>query len=341
MKDAKRVKKIFSTNRPLGFSVLEVMVAIGLAGVLIFLVIKGIDLARNQTKTITGRTQLNLQMGDIFNTVQKDNTCKIALGGQIFLPGGTVNNVRLAQPGGVTTSYIEPGSVIGGGLAVDKLTLTDTKVPAVPMKYETSPGIFLDVLRYSATLTLELKKSDNDAMLGGLPIPRSLNVVVLQNPTNNQIVACNSDLSTAEACMEAGGVYNSALPADRRCNLVPVICARMGVQYNPTSNSCSCPADHMMLGKSDGTFGCANFAEILKQNLPPLGGCLSGGGYGVGNGGQYQYVNPITGGYSCPSGFTSMVMGQMQYQEVAGCGKYGCVYNTYTTNQHSCVKCQF
>ncbi|NJL24337.1 MAG: hypothetical protein HC902_03610 [Calothrix sp. SM1_5_4] len=42
----------------------------------------------------------------------------------------------------------------------------------------------------------------------------------------------------------------------------------------------------------------------------PQGACLSGGSYATGPG---AYVNPATGGYSCPSGFTAFDGGRHQY----------------------------
>jgi prepilin-type N-terminal cleavage/methylation domain-containing protein len=321
-----------------GFTLVQVLIAVAIMGVLATVGTQLITNLLQSQKYVTSRSQLELTIQSMLTIVKNSESCAAAFLGQPLTPGGVVD-VKITRPNG--KSY-EAGMELSPGLSIDKITLEDSGLPTVDVSFKDPvSGANLPMKRYQANLNISFKGSVTDNTLI-VPPPRKVLISVIADPANlNKIATCvGGEVSAQNVCEEAGGIYDPTKPPNARCNLVPSICAGMGISYVAASNSCGCPSGYALVSGVDGLVHCTSLADSVTSAMATLQGCLVGGAYATGTGSQV-FNNPITGLASCPSGFTATVMGNFNYTESTNCGKGGCTVTSFSTQQYLCLKCSF
>ena len=227
-----------------GFSLVEVMVALGVLGVGSMAMMSMISGVATSQKNLEDRSNMNQFSNDMQALLSDGSSCISALGG-----GSQSFNIAASKTAqGADLEFRLNGETIGKNTTIKSYRIVSDRIFATEGTLAGVDSTGRNV--YAAHLSGLFKPVNSTAKSSGLTdyAARSMGLIFLTLDSSSRIVACTkkSPLDQALAndfCLEFGGTYDSST---RKCNLVDFkdaktvvqICESMGLPYDSIANKC-------------------------------------------------------------------------------------------------------
>jgi hypothetical protein len=232
-----------------GFSTLEIMVAMGLLGLLTLAAVELIKNIGGQQSAVVAKDDAAEFVGGLSLWLGTDKGCKTALVGQTLAPGskGTPLSIAgytgfgpvAALNGGSTT--IQAGYRITNNVTIKALTMRDKGLAPVTIQVN---GV--NYRRIVAQIQIDI--SQNGEAGAQAQRSRFIEVPVLLDNALNVINLCNGEPTLVDLCSAMGSVYNAATGS-----------------CTPQVN-CTMQGTYMNLTCSPSTYGCYNATGMSLDN---------------------------------------------------------------------------
>lgn len=126
------------------------------------------------------------------------------------------------------------------------------------------------------------------------------NIPVLVDATSSRVEICGDNSTMAEACFSLKGIFDS------------------------DTGKCVLPTN------------CESFGSFSTVNCAPKYKSVTCNDYSRGT----PFVNPVTGGYSCPTGASAVSTGGQTWYRNIDCGKKCTARINFSIGYYSCLKCE-
>lgn len=222
---------MFKSKKQSGFSLIEITIAIGLAGGLALIVTQLMKNMNDSAKSIEIKMQTLQFHSDLSNTLLSEQGCQNALGSTAvnFTTANSTSGqaISLTMPNGATYGTNTP--VNGTDLMVKNVTLHN------PIDQGVGPT---GTRIYQAKIQYTLKTTKT--RLGGNDFKKSLgSYYITVDDTTKDIVNCSSKLGIPYLCTKMNGVYD---PATDECSVKPKkkdACELIGGTFDTVSEECN------------------------------------------------------------------------------------------------------
>lgn len=183
-----------------GFTLAEVMIALGVGGIVMAGIIGGLSMTMAQRKIADHPVETAALMVRMTLATAKTAACTANLA------NGT-NSVNATTPQVVSIDGVTENSDLGKGFKVAAMKIS---VDANPIPLTSPPN----GKRYAAQIQFQTSQVINGTNRISKPrlLPLHVNV-----DANGLIVSCNADVSDQIVCMENGGAWDAAAPAGLNC----------------------------------------------------------------------------------------------------------------------------
>lgn len=309
--------QIFTENgraktRSLGFSLVEVMVAVGLIGIVSLGIASLLSTFKKGQTAIEDSSELNSFRDSLYTVIKNTDACKETVSGinaaglNALANAGDASNITLqVKSGGAVLYNLNPAVKTNDlpGTLKDKFDVQSVQFVKRANPVNTTRDFGTGVATPARLLTGELRLTFMNKATHQETKSYSMPISVYQEVSSGLLKDCATinDSTTKSACLNLGGTWDevhTTYPDSIRC--VP-------------ANSC---------------IAVGSYAKVLTSGGAPLI---------APNGIPYGHTNPFTGDYTCP--YSDVVKEfQSGAVTVAGdCGKY-CVSNAVYP-VYACMRC--
>lgn len=238
---AVRMRKSTPVRGHLGFSLMEITVALGLLAVLAVAAATLMRSIGGQQGAIVARDEASEFVGALSLWMSTEKGCQAALAGKPLTPGGDFGLIQINgfKGYGISPELNDGSTALGAGykisrtLIIKQIRLKDKGVPPVSLKVDGT-----QYRRVVAQVELELEMKTDTGELGMRK--RYIEVPVLLHATNDVIERCTGEATLADICSAIGATPDPATGACR-----------------PAVN-CTMQGTYMDLSCSPSEYGCFN-----------------------------------------------------------------------------------
>ncbi len=239
---------------------MELVVALGVGSIVMSAIIGGLSMTMTQRKIVDHPIEAAALFDHMTLATAKSKNCNTNMANPI-----DNNTVSEAGPQNVKIDGVTVGTDLGKGIKVSKLEITVKTNGAIPLT--DPPG----GKRYPAYIGMQTSQvvSGNTRYSKPRSIPLHVNV-----DAAGKIIACNTDTSDQEVCMENGGTWDSLAPVGLNCT--PTNHCLYGGSFSPAP-----AADGGFSNMATGSQGCP--LGFTPQKSGEMDIAVKNGKYGVTN----------------------------------------------------------
>lgn len=219
-------------KNPVGMTMVEVLVTMGIASVLIMGILQMTNYANKAAKNVQTSSEWSMMATQASLLLQQETHCHESLKG-ITLSASTSTSLPQGLKflmNGTTTPVTVAKVDDYGGYTIDKVEL---KTTGAPFTITTASG---PQTLYAAVVEISGKKKGQ--AIGGTNLKTISIPIQVVTDTSNAIVGCyGKDLASAQACQDLGGKYYPAVPVGTpKCQMAKGKCRNVKAS-NPCNNS--------------------------------------------------------------------------------------------------------
>lgn len=250
---------ISASRRDQGFTLTEVLIASAIAATVILAISQLLISTAQNSKNTKDLADRNSFINLVTTSIAATEACKDVFTGVIINPLATTSNLSLNIAG---INYSSNTPLFGdptSGFRITQMSLVDNTTTIQQVLGENGTTFYN---RHFASLIMDFERKFAGTTDYVQTATEEFGVVLLVDTTTNEVVQCNGELSAAQACVEAGGLYDATKPPDQRCNIDGKCLKDAGfdervltgggkgydgtfcVLAHPTTGVCSCPGGY-------------------------------------------------------------------------------------------------
>lgn len=230
-----------------GFSLTEVMVSLGLAGLVSLLAAQLFKMNSDNANIVRKQVELIALQQAIMSVLQNPDSCRESIQTENLRPSAATS----------TDGQSFAMNIPGYGRVARRRRIQNSQLIVDEFVFKNARNIGIDSdgnNLYLGMLSMQTRKVAQTAG-PGTQAPRNVGALTLTVSPTNRIIGCNAELSAASACVAIGGTYN---PRNTPPCTLPVAPER-------------CPANQYVVGiRTDGSLECMSITppEIRFPNIP-------------------------------------------------------------------------
>lgn len=189
-----------------GFTLIEVLIVVALSGIAMLALMSFMNFSARSTRSVYLSGDFNSLTAAVRLFLNHEVTCQKVLTAFSFPAVSGSGLPRPIDPPVVISPLSYNGSVVAKvgepttGLQVTKLEFNELIDDSLPLMSGEKP--------YVVNLRLEAKKVVTDGAVGSSTLSSDFVVMILVNPSTNQITGCFLENSAVNTCTEMGGTYS-------------------------------------------------------------------------------------------------------------------------------------